>query len=98
MTSKHRISCITKSSTGSEPHERITSIGGINYLRDDFNPRWSLSVERAISGIESNELEFYIRKQSEVVKVIVAEWKGKKYLKTEKDDDQPDGLLELPEC
>lgn len=94
MTSKHRISCITKSSTGTEPHERITSIGG----RLDVSPAWSLSIERAVQGIEYKEFEFYILRQGEVIKVIVAKWNGHKYLKTENDGDQPDGLLELPEC
>jgi len=88
------ISCIKKSDR-SNPHERITHVGGVN----GDGTRWRLTQEQAISGIETGKWRFYTSVRGDSVWVIVAVSRfGNKYLKTESDGDQPNNLLSLPEC
>ena len=93
MTTKHQISCITKSDR-ENPHERILAIGGLT-----GSYRWGLTQIQAIQAIEKKEMEFYVRNSGSIVRVIVATSRfGNKYLKTENDGEQPNNLLSLPEC
>lgn len=88
------ISCIKKSDR-SNPHERITHVGGVN----GDGTRWRLTQEQAISGIETGKWRFYTSVRGDSVWVIIAVSRfGNKYLKTESDSDQPNNLLSLPEC
>lgn len=91
--SKHQVTCITKSNR-SNPHERITHIGGKN--GDGTN--WKLTQQDAISGIQSGKWEFYVSRGGGTVDVIIATHNGNDYLKTRADGLQPDNLLSLPEC
>lgn len=93
-SSVHEVLCICKSDR-SNPHERITHIGG----RNGDATAWRLTQQEAIDGIESGKWSFYVRRGGHVARVIVAVSRyGHKYLKTEADGEQPDNLLSLPEC
>ena len=94
MALSHEVKCINKSDR-ENPHERILSIGG---LKSD-GTRWKLSQQEAIKGIEEGKWTFYVNTNGKTVRVIVAESRyGHKYLKTEADGEQPNNLLNLPEC
>lgn len=94
MISTHQVLCVKKSDR-SNPHERITHIGGRN--QDGSN--WSLTQEAAIAGIEEGKWEFYVNRGGQTVNVIVAVSRyDNKYLKTASDGEQPNNLLSLPEC
>ena len=94
MAGYHEVLCINKSNR-TDPHERITQIGGKN---KDGN-RWTLTQQEAIEGMESGKWSFYVSKNGRTVNVIVATSRyGHKYLKTVADGEQPDNLLSLSEC
>lgn len=94
MTNRHEVLCIKKSDR-SNPHERITHIGG----RNPDGTAWKLTQQDAIAGIEGGKWTFYVSRGGRTVNVTVSTSKyGNKYLKTENDGEQPDNLLSLPEC
>lgn len=94
MASRHEVLCINKSDR-TNPHERITHIGG----RNGDGTAWKLTQQDAIAGIDSGKWTFYVSRGGRTVNVIVSTSKyGNKYLKTENDGEQPDNLLSLPEC
>jgi hypothetical protein len=83
-----QVTCINKNNRDSA-YERITHIGGAG---------WKMAQEDAIDEIENGTRSFYVSKGGKEVDVIVATRNGKKYLKTEADDSEPNNLLSLPEC
>jgi len=92
-----RVDCINKSDRYN-PWERILNLGG-----PDSGPsgRWKLSQELVVAAIKSNQYgEFYVeRPAGDRVRLIVARSaQGNEYVKTEADGDQPNNLLNLPEC
>jgi hypothetical protein len=94
MASRHEVLCINKSNR-TNPHERITHIGG----RNGDGKAWKLKQQEAIDAIEDGKWTFYVSRGGLTVNVIVSTSKyGNKYLKTENDGEQPDNLLSLPEC
>ena len=61
--------------------------------------RWSITQEEAIALIENGKWTFFVRRNGQSVRVVVAVSRfGNKYLKTEADGEQPNNLLSLPEC
>lgn len=89
MATRHQITCVNKSDR-TNPHERITHVGGIN---------WKLTQQAAIQGVEEDKWAFFVRRGGQEVDVIVAVSRfGHKYLKTKADGEQPNNLLSLPEC
>jgi hypothetical protein len=93
MPENHQVSCINKTNRF-DPHDRIHSIGGFTN-----GTRWKISQPDAIAGIERGDWRFYVQAGGHVVWVVVAVSRyGHKYLKTERDGEQPDNLLSLPEC
>jgi len=94
MAARVRVDCINRT-TRTEPHERISHIGGPN----DNGTRWKLSEADAIMGIKDQRWSFYVeRPAGHVVNVIVASRLGREYLKTTADGETPDNLLALPDC
>jgi hypothetical protein len=88
-----RISCI-QAIARRDPLERIKKVGGTN----PDGSRWWLTLDEAIAGIEARRYGFYVLVEGRRVDVLVAEHRGRWYLKTELDGDSPDKLLVLPEC
>jgi hypothetical protein len=89
------ISCINKSDRW-DPHERILYVGGV----DANDEPWKLSHAAAIEGIEAGTWQFYVgvAGQESAWVIVAVTPGGHKYLKTDIDTDQPDNLLNLPEC
>ena len=94
MATKLRVECIKKTGRH-DAHERIKAVGGGSPGRI-----WKYTQEDAITWIEDGTFEYYvINKEGKEISVIVARRQyGHKYLKTEADGEQPDNLLNLPEC
>jgi hypothetical protein len=94
MDNCHQVRCVKKNDRYN-PWERIKTIGGLN----SNGSNWSLSQEEAITGIEDGKWCFFVEKYGTQVKVIVAKSRfGNKYLKTIADGEEPNNLLNLPEC
>ena len=92
MAARIEIQCIVKSDRYA-PYHRITYIGGKN----SDGERWALNFLEAIEGIQDGSYEFYILRGGLEMDVVVSDYHGKKYLKTEADELQPNSLLNLPQ-
>jgi len=94
MPSKHEIKCINKTDRFN-PHERIDAIGGVN----QDGSQWKLSQQQAIQDIKAGKYSFYVKKNNQIVDVIVARSRfGNEYIKTVSDGEHPNNLLSLYEC
>ncbi len=93
MPNTAQIKCINKNPR-LDPYHAITHVGG------STPSAWKLTLDDAIRKIERNEWNFYVeRPQGDRVWVEVAVSRyGNKYLKTQSDGDEPNNLLNLPEC
>ncbi|MEP7231957.1 MAG: DUF3892 domain-containing protein [Ginsengibacter sp.] len=88
MAIPRQIKCITKTDR-LHRHEKIKNIGG------DWG---KLSEAYAITLIENETFDYYIAVDNYKANVIIGEYEGRKYLKTDKDTLTVDNLLDLPEC
>lgn len=63
-------------------------------------PRWRLPLDDAVQGVLDGRWDFFIEVGVyDTVNVVVATSpSGRRYLKTEMDQDTPDELLFLPQC
>jgi hypothetical protein len=86
------VSCVSEKGISYRPQERIISIGG--YTQRGL---WVLNVGEAINNIKSGaEGYFILTVSNRELNIILADFEGKEYLKTETDLDSPDNLLGLP--
>ncbi len=62
--------------------------------------RWTLTIDEAIDGILARKWTFYIHvgAYDKVSVQVATSPSGRRYLKTEVDQDMPDELLFLPQC
>ncbi len=93
MASNHQVRCINKDDR-QDKYNRITHIGGLNA----DGTRWRLTLDEAINAIETGKWKFFTHVGGHSRWVLVASRNGRKYLRTEADQDTPDNLLSLPEC
>jgi hypothetical protein len=94
MSFRSQVSCVNRRGDHYEPHQRISHIGGINHSKS----LWKLSEHDAINSINCGEFDFFVLVNGLPVTIIIAEYEGRQYLKTEADGYSPDNLLALPEC
>ena len=91
-----QIRCVNKLNR-SNPHERITHIGGI-----ENGQRWRVTQEQGIVTTEAaarrGEYAFFVERGGSRSNVIVGTHNGHKYLTTTPDGEKQDNLLSLPEC
>jgi hypothetical protein len=94
MATKLQIKCINRTDTTSA-HERIQAIGG-----DAGGQPWKHTESSAIQWIKNGAYAYYVtNEEGKAVDVIIAKSPyGHEYLKTVADGEQPDNLLNLPEC
>jgi Protein of unknown function (DUF3892) len=94
MASRLLVECIQRTDR-QDAHERIKAIGG-----GLPGCRWKHTLADAVAWAEDRVFVYYIINQDgREEKVIVARNEhGHKHLKTESDGEQPDNLLNLPEC
>lgn len=91
---KYKIQCIKKSDR-SNPHDRITHIG----FKDLDNSLVIITHAEAIERMENGICQFYIDKDGISIDVFVTTTRfWHKYIKTARDGDQPNNLLDLPDC
>ena len=92
MPKMAQINCINKIDRQS-PYERISHVGGF------VTKQWKLPLDDAIGKIEREEWQFFVEVDGDRVEVEVAVSRHEnKYLKTDADGDEPNNLLNLPEC
>ena len=91
---KVRIRCINR--TGhSAVFQKIRFVGGLN----GDGSTWKLSHQLAVDLIQSGKYRLYVVVNRKPVSVIVGTSPdGQNYLKAEIDAEQPNSLLNLPEC
>jgi hypothetical protein len=86
------VTCVREKGISYKPHDRITGIGG--YYHQHL---WMQSVDQVINNIKSGaEGYFMLTVSNRELNIILADFEGKEYLKTETDFDSPDNLLGLP--
>ena len=74
-----------------DPLERVDYISGTN----SDHSHWKLSQAAAIAGIEAGTDEFFIKTSDQVIKLVVLNRGGEKYLQSEREKTHPDDLLNL---
>ena len=94
MATSRQVKCISKNDKLNR-RERITHIGG------DWgfgNTRIKITEAQAIEDIEQDNYAYHVKVDQRDVKVIIAVYSGRKYLKTESDTTIVNDLLSLSEC
>lgn len=85
-----QVTCIKKDDR-QHAYERITWLAG---------PDWGASQKQVIAWIDNKVHQFYVKRPTgdRVWLVTAVSRFGNKYVKTERDGDEPNNLLSLPEC
>jgi hypothetical protein len=91
MPTRHKVTCINTRGSHVTPHERIEYIG-------NQSEQWRMPEDEAIRDIQNFTRTFYTLVNGREAEIIVADHKGRKYLKTISDGYEPNNLLSLPEC
>ena len=94
MATSRQVKCITKTNRTSR-HERISHIGGD---WGNYGQRIKITEAQAINEIKAGTYNYHVKVGYNDVKVIIATYSGREYLKTESDSTTVDNLLSLPEC
>ena len=91
----HEVTCVQKSDR-TQIHEKIKLIGGIDPAD---GKRWTLSQGEAITLVQAGKLSLHVNAGGKAVPVVIgtSAW-GQKYLKGAADREQPNTLLNLPDC
>jgi hypothetical protein len=94
MPSRLLVECIQRTDV-QDAHERIKAIGG-----GLPGCSWKHTLADAVAWAEGRIFVYYIINQDgkEEKLIVASDPHGHKYLKTEADGEQPDNLLNLPEC
>lgn len=94
MKERHvRVDCAVRGCR-SEPHARVTHIGGTN----PDGTHWLLRQSDAIAAIKHGRWRFFVESTGgRRTGLTVAAHLGREYLKAEGDGVQPDALLSLAE-
>jgi hypothetical protein len=88
MSIEREITCINKTNRN-DPHDRIKAVGGW----------WGKEDQQVvIQQILKNTHSYYVSQFGFKVRVIVAYNGNNPYIKTEKDNLEPNNLLSLKEC
>ena len=90
------VSCTQKAPSRDLPAQR-TALGG-GKTEGGGGVTWRKSQSAAIEEIESGEQTYYVNTGTSTPNLIVALYKGTKYLKTPLDPEGPITLLNLPDC
>jgi len=89
-----QITCANKLGDYCKPHERIQSVGGVDYAVG----RWKHLEDDAIRYIENRTHSYFLNVGGRAVNIIVATYDNQKYLKSENVGYSPENLLALPDC
>lgn len=76
-----------------DPSSRITHVGGVHESK-----RWLFAEEQVIESIEQGKLSFFVTSGGAKHRIVIAERKGVKFIRSEADKLNPDMLTALPEC
>lgn len=74
-----------------DPLERVAFISGVNAN----HTHWNLTQPAAVHLIEQGTDEFFFHRDDQVVRVVVLNSGGEKYLQSEREKTHPDDLLNL---
>ena len=91
-----QVTCINKTDR-QNPWERIQRFGGPN----PDGTQWRLTHPEMVAAVENNAYgPFYVERPvgDRVYLIVAVSQYGNKYVKTQADGDQPNNLLNLPEC
>lgn len=88
MAIRRQVKCINKTDRYNR-HEKIRNIGG------DWG---KVSEAEAITQIRNGSFSYYVNVGVYTANVIIADYMGRPYLKTDRDTTTQDNLLSLPEC
>jgi hypothetical protein len=95
MPVSRRVECVNKPTNRSNPHQRITHLGG---YWGPYGTRAKVTEDEAIRDIENDWYKYHVVAGGRDVNIFVSSHNGHKYLRTTSDDTTKDNLLSLPEC
>ena len=97
MAERIQVSCVKNRGNHYDAHERIGFLGGTHNDKP-----WKMSENDIIAELEKSGTargwDFVVTVGDRTMPVVVAMFKGRKYLKTQGDGNSPDNLLSLPDC